>query len=56
MRRSAGAYTNMNGTMKPAPASMAAVNAVRMGGAPAIPAPAKAARETGGVTLEMQPK
>ena len=46
----------MNGTMNPAPASAIAVNAVRINGAPAIPAPAYAANDTGGVTLEIHPK
>ena len=51
-----GANTKMYGTMNAAIASFAALTPVRMGFAPAIPAPANAANATGGVTSATIPK
>ena len=54
--KSSGANTKMYGTMNAAIASFAALTPVRMGFAPAIPAPANAANATGGVTAATIPK
>jgi hypothetical protein len=46
----------MKGMMNPGSARTIAITAVGIAAAPAIPAAAYAASETGGVTLEMAPK
>jgi TRAP transporter 4TM/12TM fusion protein len=56
MRRSPGLYTKMYGIMNPASASFKPLNPVFTGSPPAMPAPAYAARATGGVRSATIPK